>query len=372
MWHFGPMKFIVQALTLVLLVPSTSSYACTAFCLSNSKQVVVGKSYDWFFGHGHGAVFVNPRGLARTALILDRAPNPARWTSRYGSVTLTQFGRGLPISGMNEKGLVVELLQLPEANYNSSQHDKPYVNESQWAQVQLDTFESVAEVLAHVADLRIERAYTGIHYFVADASGKSATVEFLNGQAVVHAGETLPAAVLANGPYAADLEYSRWPTSTAWTKLQGRRSEIRFQTAARMVGLDKQIADQSLPDLGWKILRAVRLNGFASDAAGEPSQWNIIHDLTARTISFRTRGAKTIKTLALDRLDFSKGAAELMGDMNQPAAGDFTPHLHPYDPARNEALVRRNTLLFTLSGQRAKIKPAVEFGRVSPSPAASE
>jgi choloylglycine hydrolase len=279
-------------------------------------------------------------------------------------VTLTQFGRGVPISGMNEKGLVVELLQLPAAEYDSKDVDRPYVNESQWAQYQLDRFGDVEDVLAHLGDVRIQRAYTGIHYFVADRSGRSATIEFLRGRAVVHTGVDLPVPVLTNDTYAESLESARWPQNGRFSALGGRRSEVRFRDAQRLTDTVKTTADADLSDLAWTILKAVRLNGLASDALLEPSQWNIVYDLKAGTIDFRTRGSKTLKRIDVNKVDLNEGAPELTADMNLPVKGDFIPSLRPYDAAANEALVRKNTLLFTLSGQRAKIAPAVDYGRV--------
>ncbi len=198
---------ILSVLLFFQILTISKAQACTAFCLCTKDKVVVGKSYDWFVGHDHGGVYTNARGCQRTALNLDESPNPAKWISKYGSVTFTQFGRGFPIGGMNEKGLVVELLQLNEAEYNSHQVELPFVNEAQWSQYQLDNYASVYEVVANINKLRVVQAYTGIHYFVADASGKAATVEFLNGKAVVHHGEKLVWPNLTNSTYEESVRY---------------------------------------------------------------------------------------------------------------------------------------------------------------------
>jgi len=67
-------------------------------------RVLFGRNYDWNFGDG--LIFVNKRGVAKTSSGSE-SPNPAKWISRYGSVTFNQYGRENPTGGMNEAGLVV-------------------------------------------------------------------------------------------------------------------------------------------------------------------------------------------------------------------------------------------------------------------------
>ena len=37
---------------------------------------------------------------------------PARWTSKFGSVTFNQYGKDNPMGGVNERGLVIEVMEL--------------------------------------------------------------------------------------------------------------------------------------------------------------------------------------------------------------------------------------------------------------------
>ena len=39
------------------------------------------------------------------------------WTSKFGNVTFNQYGKEFPTGGMNENGLVIELMWLNEARY---------------------------------------------------------------------------------------------------------------------------------------------------------------------------------------------------------------------------------------------------------------
>src|SRR5436305_3006577 len=97
---------VLSILSLVCLLVNPA-LACTTFCLKNRGEVLFGGNYDWDIGDG--LVFVNKRGVAKTAADVD-SPNPAKWVSEYGSVTFNQYGRENPMGGMNEAGLVVEVM----------------------------------------------------------------------------------------------------------------------------------------------------------------------------------------------------------------------------------------------------------------------
>src|SRR5690349_22972198 len=175
--------------------------ACTTFCASATDAVLFGRNYD--FEIGDGALMVNPRGLAKHALA---ARGPA-WTASYGSLTFNQFGRDFPTGGMNEKGLVVELMWLSDTEYPPAD-SRPELGVLEWIQYQLDTAGSVADVLASDRAVRIA-GEVPLHYLVSDASGTSAAVEFLRGRRQVRTGKDLPIAALANSTYDSSLSYLR-------------------------------------------------------------------------------------------------------------------------------------------------------------------
>jgi choloylglycine hydrolase len=78
--------FIVAVLLLGL---PTKSYSCTTFCLKNGNQIVYGRNYD--FDIATGFIVINRRGLEKTAFV--QPPDiPAKWISKYGSITFNQVG----------------------------------------------------------------------------------------------------------------------------------------------------------------------------------------------------------------------------------------------------------------------------------------
>src|SRR6266487_5514864 len=111
-----------------------TSFACTTFCINKNGQIVFGRNYDWVTGAG--IVYTNHRGLYKTSFKTDDGETIS-WVSKYGSITFNQYGKEFPTGGMNENGLVVELMWLDETRY-PNRDSRPSVNVLQWIQYQLD------------------------------------------------------------------------------------------------------------------------------------------------------------------------------------------------------------------------------------------
>ncbi len=328
-------------LLFALQLTSSTAEACTAFCLcSDSNNIVVGKSYDWIVDHDHGAVFTNARGCQRSALILDQSPNAAKWISKYGSVTFTQFGRGFPIGGMNEKGLVIEMLQLGETDYNSKQIDLPYVNEAQWTQYQLDNFATVAEVLENLNKLRVVEAYTGIHYFLTDATGQSAAIQYLDGRPVVIHGSNMPWPLLTNDVYEYSVAYVKdHADQKDTTSIFNRGSEDRFLNATLMLKEGK----------GWDILDSVRVSFNL-----KPTQWNALYNISTGEISWRMNHDGKIKSFNIKNIDFDDKHGKAL-DMNVSASGNVENLFQPFTTEFNENLINDNYLIVGSKKRNAAI-----------------
>ncbi|HSK73397.1 MAG TPA: linear amide C-N hydrolase, partial [Pyrinomonadaceae bacterium] len=148
---------------------AAETFACTTFCLKNKDEVLFGKNYDWMIGDG--LVFVNKRGVSKTATA-EGTENPAKWVSKFGSVTFNQYGRENPSGGMNEAGLVIELMWLDETQYPKSDA-QPTVGTLEWIQYNLDNFTTAAEVVENANKIRIASEIK-LHYLVNDANGNSA------------------------------------------------------------------------------------------------------------------------------------------------------------------------------------------------------
>jgi len=208
--------------------------ACTTFCLKNSRDLIFGKNYD--FPIGHGIVFVNKRGVSKAGFAWHKG-QPLAWVSKYGSITFNQFGRDNPMGGVNERGLVVELMELRETRYPDPD-ERPALDNLEWIQYQLDKYSSVEEVLTHVDQIRMLPGI-GLHFLLADRSGATAGIEFLNGKAVYHNKEGMPLSVMTNSVYEESVRHVQQYEGFGGTKPLplGSSSFDRFVRAAAITKL---------------------------------------------------------------------------------------------------------------------------------------
>lgn len=321
------------AATLLTSTFSSQALACTTFCLVSGDRVVLGKNYDWYISTG--LLLVNKRGVERSSEPpKDRGKT---WISKYGSVTFNQYGRDLPAGGMNEAGLVIEVLWMNGSVFPEPDH-RPAATANAWVQYQLDTAGSVSEVIASDAEVRLTRTAVPVHYFAADRTGDVAVIEFRNGARLVHRGATLPVAALANDFYVDALALS----SDA-----GRANQAgdRFAQAGRGVrdyapsthGDPVAYAFAKLVEVAQKPGQGSRAAGFGPPHA---TLWSIVYELDRQRLHFRTEAAPAIKTLTLADLDFSCAAPVLMLNLHDPPAGDVRARLQPYSRDANLALIR--------------------------------
>jgi len=300
-------------LAMLLLSPAPPAGACTTFCLKHAGKVIFGRNYDFMIGDG--LVLVNKRDVAKTSAVTGDLA--ASWISRYGSVTFNQFGREFPTGGINEKGLVVELMWLDGTRYPGPDA-RGSVGVLEWIQYQLDQRADVADLLAHAEDVRIHGA-SPLHYLVADRSGAAAVIEFLDGRLVTHSGPTLPVAVLANDVY--EESVARWRGS----------AQDRFGRAAAMVRDYEESPRGSIVDYGFDVLAAVAQQGA--------TRWSIVYDLPALTVHFRTSTHPAIRSFTLTSFDYSCGTTVRMLDVNAPLSGDVAARFVDYTHQANLALV---------------------------------
>jgi len=351
------MKFYSRAFTalatvLTLAVPA--AHPCTTLCVRHGGRIVFGKNYDW--NVADGLLLVNKRGMEKTS----DTRQPLRWISKYGSVTFNQYGRDNPMGGMNEAGLVIELMWADGTRYPAPDA-RPAVSELGWIQYQLDTAASVADVIASDARVRIARDEDSVplHFLVADRSGAVATIEFARGKLLVHSGDALPAATLANDFYEDSLHYLHRLDASGQPVIMNYSSPSRFAHAARRTReYDAAKHGDPVPYV---------FDTLAQVAQREYTQWSIVYEIDRARVHFRTQRNGQIKTLALAGLDFSCGTPVLVMDLHLNQPGDARPQLRPYTRAANLALLRSS---FAQTEFLART-PAAEIARNAALPDAS-
>jgi len=169
--------------------------------LGENNTVITGRSMD-LVEDMHTNLYLFPRGIARNGAA---GPASTTWTSRYGSVVAAGYEVG-STDGMNEKGLVANLLYLVESDYGTPDDNKPTMSISLWAQYVLDNYETVAQAVTHlqtepfriIAPMVPNGRAGALHLSISDATGDSAIFEYIDGKLVVHHGRQY--LVMTNSP----------------------------------------------------------------------------------------------------------------------------------------------------------------------------
>ncbi len=322
------LKYIVLLLISFVFV-ANNAVACTTFCFMNDGEWIYGRNYDWYIEHC--LIMVNKRGVAKVAMTND---NPAQWISKYGSVTFNQYGREFPLGGMNEAGLVVEVMWLEQTEYPLPD-SRNALSALQWVQYQLDNFSTVDEVIASNDVVRITvRRTTPLHFLVSDRTGRAAAIEFLGGKMVVYSGEELPVSVLTNNTYAYSLFlYEMFDGDEKKDAFASADYSLkRFVWAAQGVqNWDPATGDPPV-DYAFGILEKV---------AVDFTQFRIVYDVGNGRIYYRCLSNPEIRHIAAGELDYSCHTPVKVLDIVAGGSGDVTGIFNDYTYEANYDLVDR-------------------------------
>ncbi|WP_438495188.1 linear amide C-N hydrolase [Paenibacillus sp. IHBB 3054] len=261
-------------------------------------------------------IFTNKRGVAKSALV--QPPNqPAKWISRYGSLTVSQVGKEMPNCGFNEAGLVVEQTTLWQSTY-SNDEELPAIGELQWIQMLLDTCATVKEAELAASLVRIVEPMSRLHYMIADRTGDCAIFEFIDGTMRVYKSDSLPFPIMANTPYSEairDLE----DVDECW---RGKYSDYEYNSmerfvegAAYLTGGFPAFENDRLKFM-LETLQAVRRKDTA---------FSLIYDLQQMQLHFTSSLYPELKAFRLSEVDFSVHATTMALNLQQPAgnSGDI-------------------------------------------------
>jgi choloylglycine hydrolase len=191
------MKIKKNLLLTIAIVSSLfqTADACTRVLhvAKDQQYIITGRNMDWYVRYPT-TFWKFPRGMHRTGL---SKKNPLEWVSKYGSVVLVQTadGQSATADGMNEKGVVANLLYLTETKYPKRDIQKKGLASSIYIQYILDNFQRVKEAVEAIKkdDFQIipvpipnSEHLPTMHISISDATGDSAIIEFLDGKTIIH------------------------------------------------------------------------------------------------------------------------------------------------------------------------------------------
>lgn len=307
---------------------------CTTFVLKTKNGVYFGRNLDWV--SDIGLLMVNKRNMLKESLVF--APEKSiQWTSKYGSISFNQFGKEFPFGGINEKGLVIEIM-ISEAIYPEPD-ERPMVNELQWIQYQLDNSASVEEVIATDKILRIGQTHELLHFLICDKEGNAAVIEFIDRKMVVYKGEDLPVSVLENEPYASSLEgYNTHKT-------------CRFSSAANLIKEYKSGAGKDAIKYSFNILEAVALS----------AEWSVVYDITNQQIHFKTNTNQDIRIVDMANFDFTCSSNVLGYDLSGGHSGDIDKKFTKFNAGTNADIVKKALELNAIYLDQAQSNLLVDY-----------
>ncbi|MFN9056126.1 MAG: linear amide C-N hydrolase [Cyanobacteriota bacterium] len=337
-----------------LLASPEPSLACTRVLYTASDgSVLTGRSMDWAEDM-RSNLWAFPRGMERNGAGGSHTP---RWRSRYGSVVVSGYDLGTA-DGMNEKGLVANLLYLAESDYGSA-NGKPVLSISLWAQYVLDQFATVQEAIAHlrtqpfrvVAPKLPNGQGAQLHLSLSDATGDSAILEYINGNLVIHHGRQYT--VMTNSPnFDQQLALnSYWQSVGGMAFLPGtNRAADRFAHASFLLKAIPRQVDASY--IGAVPERRFGLQALASvlsvvrsvsvplgiTTPGQPNIastiWRVVSDQKRRVILFDSVTSPSVFWVSLEQLDLSQGAPvrRLRVAGGQVFAGEAASRFDPATP----------------------------------------
>lgn len=319
-----------------LLLPRAD--ACSRILWNdNGQAVVVARTFDFFKEDG-AKVVVSPRGVERDGLFGDGG-NAVKWKSKYGTVTITSFGK-IPSDGMNEKGLCANVLYLGPTKYEK-ENDKPGLSNLLWGQYVLDNYATVAEAVEGMKALRIVPTEIlgqtwPLHLSVEDAGGDSAVFELVDGKLVVHHGKEFT--IMTNEPSLDEqlANLKKYKVGGGELALPGDIDPLsRFVRACTYLKTLPAPKDQYAALAGvYSVARNVAVPYGAQDTSGSettdtwPTLWTTLADLTNKVYYFQSSLSPNLFWVDFSKLDLKEGQSPKTIDAYNPElAGEVSAKL---------------------------------------------
>ncbi len=339
---FGAVILVITAFG-IMTANRPQAEACTrAVYFGKEGQIVTGRSMDWIEDMKSN-LWIFPRGMQRDGGL---GPGSMKWTARYGSV-ITSVYEAVTSDGMNEKGLVANLLYLAESEYPAADDERPPIVIAAWAQYVLDNFATVEEAVTELEKEKFRVVPTDapngapgtVHLSISDATGDSAILEYLKGKLVIHHGKKFQ--VMTNSPvYNEQLAlYRYWEQIGGTVMLPGtNRAADRFARASFYINACKQSADPREATASvFSVMRNVSVpRGFGTIEQPNISStiWRTVSDHKNLVYYFEDTASPSLLWVRLNNIDVKEGSGvrklTLVGKPD--LGGDQTANFEPAKP----------------------------------------
>ncbi len=330
---------------LLLAIASQQSEACSRILYeTGNKTYITARGMDWNDPAAKTALWVFPRGMKRDGGI---GKNPVTWTSKYGSV-IASFYDAASSDGMNEKGLVANVLYLAESDYGDpAKTGKPTLSVGAWVQYFLDNYSTVNEAVNDMKDapftvvapiLPNGRA-ASVHLSLSDPTGDSAILEYIGGRLMIHHSPHFK--VMTNSPV-----YDQQLALNAYWDLIGGNNFLpgTISAADRFVRLSYNLKSSPKykdPKLALaSVFSQIRAIGVPLGLA-DPDHpniamtlWRTVADHGTKVYYFESVLMPTVIWVHLKRIDFKEGsgAKKIAIQPDTALAGEVSGKFQPAKP----------------------------------------
>lgn len=269
------------------------------------------------------------------------------WSAKYGSIIVSFYDAGTA-DGMNEKGLVANMLYLKEAKWgDATKAGKPTLTAGAWAQYFLDNYATVEEAVTAMANPPFtiiapslpNGDAAALHLSISDVNGDSAIFEYIDGKLVIHHGSQYK--VMTNSP-TFDQQLA---LNTYWQQIGGSKflpgtinAADRFVRASYALSASPKYRDNDLALASvFSQIRAVSVPLGITDP-DRPNLamtlWRTFADHTAKIYYFESAVFPAVSWLDMSKVDLTEGAAPkvVRVERGQPLAGELSAALKPAEP----------------------------------------
>lgn len=299
--------------------------ACTRVVYQGKDNTVLtARSMDWK-EDTRSNLWIFPRGMKRNGEI---GKNPLEWTSKYGSVVASAYDI-CSTDGMNEKGLVANLLWLAESEYPQWDGKKPGLSIAAWVQYILDNFATVDEAVSYVAKGTFEvvsdmmpdgTRMATLHLSISDADGDNAIFEYIGGELKIHHDKSYQ--VMTNSPvFDQQLALNDyWKNIGGTTFLPGtNRAADRFVRASFYINAIPKVADTRTAVASvFSVIRNTSVP-LGITTPNEPNisstRWRTVSDQKNKVYFFESTIQPNVFWVNLQDVDFSEKAPVKMLDL---------------------------------------------------------
>lgn len=248
----------------------TGEFGCSTICAQDQNGTVFfGRNYDW---------------AECQAMIIHTKPRDGYESVSTCCLDFLGFGEGfspdgsmmnrmqalaaiyVPLDGMNEKGLVVADLMAGDDEETHQQTDKPDLTTTTAIRLLLDKAATVDEAVELLGQYDMNSSISSAHHLsIADASGKSVVVEYVDGEMLVT--ETR----VVTNHYLSDCEKQG---------VGSEQSHLRFDALSAHTGATDALGVRDL-------LESVAQKNYPqTEGSYEKTMWSIVYCLEGRCADF--------------------------------------------------------------------------------------